>query len=91
MGLLGSLLLGPFTAPVRGFRAVLKTIRDEANAEFFDETGLQQQLVKLNMKLELGEISEDEFREREASLLERLKAIRRAKAEAAADAEGGGS
>jgi hypothetical protein len=83
MGLLGDVLLAPVMGPVRGLRAVLEAIQDQANTELFDEQHLQEELIALNMRLELGELTEAEFAAQEAVVLEQLKAIRAARAEAA--------
>jgi hypothetical protein len=77
MGLLANVLLAPVMGPVYGLRFVLNTLREQAETASADEEqALQQDLVALNMRFELGEISEPEFEEKEAVLLEKLRAVR---------------
>ncbi|HKF55045.1 MAG TPA: gas vesicle protein GvpG, partial [Blastocatellia bacterium] len=44
--------------------------------ELNDETVIKEQLLELQMRLELNEISEDDFRAREQDLFARLRAIK---------------
>ena len=66
------LLLLPFT----GFRFILSQIQKVADQELNDESLIKEQLLELQMRLELEEISEEEFTEREAELFARLRAIK---------------
>ena len=63
-------------APVNGFKFILSQIQKIADKELNDDTVIKEQLLELQMRLELDEISEDEYREREAELFARLRAIR---------------
>src|SRR5918912_653494 len=63
-------------APVNGFKFILGQIQKMADQELNDDTLIKEQLLELQMRLELDEISEEEFREREAELFARLRAIR---------------
>ena len=72
MFLLDDILL----APVNGFTFILGQIQKLADKELNDDTVIKEQLLELQMRLELDEISEDEYREREADLFARLRAIR---------------
>jgi hypothetical protein len=77
MGLLTNILLAPFTAPVSGLRFVLNTLRKEAETQADNqEHDLQEELVALNMRLELGQISEQDFEANEAAVLDKLRALR---------------
>ena len=75
MGLLSSLLLLPVTGPLRGIQFVVEQIETEANATLFDEHRVQAQIMNLSLLLDQGEISDEEYDEHEAVLLERLNAI----------------
>jgi hypothetical protein len=75
MGLLTNILLFPIIAPARGITFVLNAIADQANAELYSPDKVRQELMELQLRLELGEISEIEYTEQEAALLERLNAI----------------
>jgi hypothetical protein len=72
MFLIDDLLL----APVNGFKFILGQIQKMADQELNDDTVIKQQLLELQMRLELEEISEEEFAEREAELFARLRVIK---------------
>jgi Gas vesicle protein G len=63
-------------APVNGFKFILNQIQKMADQELNDDTLIKEQLIELQMRLELDEISEAEFTEREAELFTRLRAIK---------------
>ncbi|MGP1256160.1 MAG: gas vesicle protein GvpG [Kiloniellales bacterium] len=76
MGLLKKLLTGPVTAPAKGFLWVAGKLAERVEAEVFDPKKIQQELEDLQLRYDLGQITEDELEEGETLLLERLKAIR---------------
>lgn len=63
-------------APVNGFKFILGQIQKMADQELNDDTVIKEQLLELQMRKELDEISDEEFAEREADLFARLRAIR---------------
>jgi Gas vesicle protein G len=63
-------------APVSGFKFILGQIQKMADQELNDDTVIKQQLLELQMRLELDEISDEEYREREAELFGRLRALK---------------
>ncbi len=63
-------------APINGFKFILGQIQKLADQELNDDTVIKEQLLELQMRLELDEVSEDEFRVREAELFARLRAIK---------------
>src|SRR5438045_2348264 len=63
-------------APVNGFKFILNQIQKMADSELNDDTVIKEQLLELQMRLELDEISEEEYKEREAELFARLRVIR---------------
>jgi hypothetical protein len=71
MGLITGLLTLPL-APVRGVAWISEQVALEAERELNDETRVRHELAQLGMQLELGQIGEREFEEREDALLERL-------------------
>ena len=76
-GLLANVLLAPFTGPYYGLRFVMNALRQQVESESSsEEQRLQEELVALNMRLEIGEISESEFATKEAAVLEKLRAFR---------------
>jgi len=72
MFLIDDLLL----APVNGFKFILGQIQKLADQELNDDTVIKEQLLELEMRRELDEISEEEFKEREAELFARLRVIK---------------
>ena len=72
MFLIDDLLLLPFT----GFKFILGQIQKIADQELNDESVIKEQLLELQMRLELEEISEEDFVEQEAELFARLRAIK---------------
>src|SRR5262245_5128647 len=69
MFILDSLLIG-------SLRFVLDKIVAAAEAEAQDDTTLREQLLEAQMRLELGEISDEEFAETERDILARIREIR---------------
>ncbi len=62
--------------PVDGFKFILKQIQQVADRELNDESVIKSQLLELQMRLELEEISEADYKLQEAELFERLRAIK---------------
>jgi len=67
--ILDSLLIG-------SLRFVLDKIVAAAEAEATDDTSLREQLLEAQMRLELGEITDDEFAEIERDVLARIREIK---------------
>ena len=63
-------------AQVSGFKFILGQIQKMADQELNDDTVIKEQLLELQMRKELDEISDEEFEEREAELFARLRAIK---------------
>lgn len=63
-------------APVSGFKFILGQIQKMADQELNDDTLIKEQLIELQMRLELDEIGEAEYKGREAELFARLRAIK---------------
>lgn len=63
-------------APVSGFKFILNQIQKMADQELNDDTLIKEQLIELQMRLELDEISESEYQEREAEIFARLRALK---------------
>jgi len=61
---------------VGGIKFVLGKLAAAADAELNDESHLRDDLLAAQMRLELGEIGEEEFRAIETDLLARLREIR---------------
>jgi Gas vesicle protein G len=69
MFILDSLLIG-------GLRFVLDKVAAAADGELNDDTALREQLLAAQLRVELGEMTEDEFKVFEADILVRLREIR---------------
>jgi Gas vesicle protein G len=69
MFILDSLLIG-------SLRFVLDKIVAAAEAEMTDDTALRDQLLEAQMRLELGEISDEEFSEIERDVLMAIREIK---------------
>jgi Gas vesicle protein G len=63
-------------APVSGFKFILGQIQKMADQELNDDTVIKEQLLELQMRLELDEISETEYQDREAELFARLRVLK---------------
>src|SRR5689334_8592759 len=63
-------------APVNGFKFILGQIQKMGDQELNDDTVIKDQLLELQMRYELEEISDDEFKAREAELFARLRVIK---------------
>ena len=69
MFILDTLLIG-------SLRFVLDKVVAAAEAEMHDDTALREQLLEAQMRLELGEMSDEEFAEIERDLLARIREIK---------------
>jgi hypothetical protein len=92
--LLDDILLLPITGPIAGFRWIMKTIQTMADEELMNDQPWKERLIELQMRLELGEIAEDDYVREEAIVFQALRDIRARKEElarqyAAEDDEGG--
>jgi len=76
---MGFLLDDILLLPVNGLVWVADKLKDSAEAEFLDESRVQESLLALQMRLEMDEISESEYMEQETELLKRLEDIRKYK------------
>ena len=64
------------TMLIGGIRFVLDKIAAAVDTELNDDTALREQLLAAQMRVELGELSQDEFEQLEADILARLREIR---------------
>ena len=75
MFLLDDILL----APLHGVIWMGDKLNEVIQHEEHNENRLKENLLELQSKLDMGEISEDEYRRQETDLLERLEAIQEEK------------
>ena len=64
------------TLLVGGIRFVLDKIAAAVDTELNDDTALREQLLAAQMRVELGEMTQDDFDALEADILARLREIR---------------
>jgi hypothetical protein len=93
--ILFKLLALPITAPAAGIRYCIEKVVEYAEHELTDDEPVREQLLELQIELEEGRVTEEEYTEREVVLLARLREIRelrkqmaREAAEASAPADG---
>ena len=79
MSLIFDILTAPVLGPIRGVIWLGEKLADVAETELLDEDRVKGQLLELQMRLEVDEITEDEYAEEEKLLMEELNAIREAK------------
>ncbi|MCK4340967.1 MAG: gas vesicle protein GvpG [Phycisphaerae bacterium] len=72
-------------APFKAVHWIGKKLYEHAEEELTDESKVRQQLLELQMRFELDEITEDEYQEGEDALMARLKVIREYKEERGLD------
>lgn len=73
MFLLDDLLL----SPLKGMKWIGEKLRDLADKELFDPDKIREELASLQAKLDMGDVGEAEYQQREKDLLERLNEIQR--------------
>jgi hypothetical protein len=83
MFILDNLLIG-------GLSFVFDKIASAVDAERDDSASIKEEILALQMQLELGEISDDEFVEAERDLLDRLRALRQDRPAGAVSLDRGG-
>ncbi len=71
----------PWFIPVKGMVWIGSKLKRTAQEEETDEGRIQEQLLNLQMKFEMDEISEEEYDRKETLLMEKLEAIRKYKEE----------
>ena len=81
--IIDDLLLLPLTAPVAGFRWIMKQIQTMADEELMNDQPWKERLIELQMMLEVGDITEEEYAREEAQVFAALRDIRARKEEIA--------
>ena len=76
MGFLTNLLTFPLMGPIKGIVWIAEKVNEQVEKELYDEGKVRGQLMEMELRLDLGEISEEEYLEVEGVLLERLRIIR---------------
>ncbi len=76
MGILSKVLFFPVTGPVAGIRWSMSKVIQVAEEELSDDTPIKQELMELQMRVELGEIDDDEYLVQEKAIMLRLREVR---------------
>jgi cytochrome c-type biogenesis protein CcmH/NrfG len=73
------LLMLPFT----GFKSILRTLVKVAEEQYTDDAPIKERLLHLQVELDDGTITEDEYVQKEAQILRELREIQNRKREMA--------
>jgi len=68
-------------APIKGIKWVAEKLQDVADRELYDPDKIREELMSLQAKLDMGDIGEEEYQQREKDLLERMTEIQQRKEE----------
>jgi hypothetical protein len=71
---------------ISGVKFVLTRLIEAVEAEMYDETALREELLAAQMKLELGEITEEDFALVEEQVIAGMREVRARQKEARGDA-----
>src|SRR4051812_41642837 len=76
MFLIDDLLALPLKLPVTGFQWIMKQIQTMADEELLNDQPWKERLIELQMMLEVGDISEEDYAQQEAQVFQALREIR---------------
>src|SRR5579884_2015691 len=79
MLLIDDLLLAPF----KGWNFIMRTLLKVAEEQWTDDAPLKEQLLHLQVQLEEGSITEDQYLEAESAILKEIREVQRRKIELA--------
>ena len=74
--LLDDLLMLPLKLPVAGFNWIMKQVQTMADEELNNDQVWKERLIELQMMLEVGDISEEDYAAEEAQVFQALRDIR---------------
>ena len=89
MGLLKHLLFWPVTGPEFLVKFSLDKVEGAVREQLTDDQSVKEDLMALQMRLELGEIDDEQYVAEEAGLMERLREVRRWREEFGMGVSGG--
>jgi hypothetical protein len=84
MGFLFNLLALPVMGPVKGLTWIAGKVNEQVEKELYSADAVRGKLIELELRLDMGEITEDEYLEAEEALLAQLRVIREREAAKAA-------
>ncbi|MCU0490894.1 MAG: gas vesicle protein GvpG [Chloroflexaceae bacterium] len=76
MGIFTTLLTLPISGPLKGVFWLAETLTEQAEGELYNPEKIRAQMTDLELRLDMGEISEEEYNAAEELLLARLKEAR---------------
>ena len=80
MGLIGSLLTFPVSGPLKGVMWLAAMLQERAEGEMYNEDAVRGRLMELELRLDMGEMTEDEDQAAEDELVAQLAEIRERRA-----------
>ena len=79
MSIILNTLMAPLVGPMKGLLWVAEQIKDQTDAEIYDDSKILVELSELELRLDLEQIELKDFEAQEDVLLQRLQAVRKAK------------
>jgi len=76
MGLLSTILTFPVSGPVAGIKWSLRQVQRVVDEELTDDAPIKEALMELQMRLEVGEVTDDEYVAEESRLMAQLREVR---------------
>lgn len=76
MGLLKHVLFWPVTGPIAGIEWSMNQVMKVVEEELTDDSIVKQDFMALQMKLELGEVDDEQYAAEEAVIMARLREVR---------------
>lgn len=76
MGILKHLLFWPVTGPLFLTEFALGKVDGVVREQLTDESSVKAELMELQLRLELGEVADEEYARQEAALMQRLREVR---------------
>ncbi|GHO93522.1 hypothetical protein KSF_035700 [Reticulibacter mediterranei] len=64
-----------FKLPAKGFMGIFKKIAEMAEEELNDTSRIKEELLQLEFLFETDQITEEEYQEKEAAIMERLNVL----------------
>jgi len=89
MGFLKHLLFWPVTGPAFLTRFSREKVGDTVRQQLTDDAAIKEDLLALQMRLELGDLDDDQYLVEEAALMQRLRDVRKWREEFGMGTSGG--
>ena len=76
MGILFDIVAFPLMGPIKGVSWIAGKIAEQVDKEFFSEDSIRAKLLELELRFDLGEITEKDYLDVEDTLLKMLRVAR---------------